>query len=175
MCDLYANWVLQRAPVHCKIVRDQVDNFPGPAFKKRGRIVRSKFRFKTSHLSGLTCDRSQLLALASINYVEIFDIEPTTKEQRVADPSQHDGTVTSAALSSKVFYCRADEVSLPTPEFGPGSRERKGQQLVANDIQNGMEVEFWAIPSISKCAAFNVVVVPPAKSDTTVILHIISQ
>lgn len=166
-CKVAVNWAAQRQPMYFRLVSTTTT----VAACKRGRIVRSKFRLKLPPsldssimmLGGMN-DGSKgsekeeeesisTAALGLVDLVEIFDLEERTKDQRLAELSASaTSPANSAMLSPKVFYCRHDEVTVGIDaEFGVSGRD---------GVQNGSEVEFWAVSSLSRCMAFNVSVIP---------------
>ncbi len=165
LCKVVVNWAAQRQPLYFCLASTTA----ALAVCKRGRIVRSKFRLKlplsleslmpgqinegNKEVASVAEDSISSAALALVDLVEIFDLEERTKDQRLVDlAASAVAPANAVTLSPKVFYCRHDEVTLgPDAEFGAAGRD---------GIQNGSEVEFWAVPSLSSCMALNVSVVP---------------
>ena len=139
-CLLTVNWLLQRSPLHASIVSPKIDS---KAIKKKGRIVRLKFRAKppaenadgsattsSSTPSGPAAELFSVYNLSAVDFVEIYDLEDRSK---VADASN--------STIGPLYYCDMREVVVPPLS----SDEREG-------LQYGDEVEFWSVPSLGNIA-----------------------
>ena len=133
-CLLSINWVLQRSPLHANIVSERIDQKgTQKALKKRGRIVRLKFRAKPLDAASITTTPSgpaeELVSaynVSSVDFVEICE-----SDERVGKLSD--------SPSSAFYYCDAREIVV-SDENG---REK---------MQTGDELEFWCVQSIGNIA-----------------------
>mmetsp|Transcript_31176 Transcript_31176/g.42895 ORF Transcript_31176/g.42895 Transcript_31176/m.42895 type:complete len:1222 (+) Transcript_31176:112-3777(+) len=137
-CLVSVNWFLQRSPLFASIVSVNLDQ---KAIKKKGRIVRLKFRSKGSESSPAN----------AVEFVEIFDLEERSKDYR-QQPSE---AAAGGPVSGPTYYCDMREVQYP-----PEENSKEG----SNSLQYGDEVEFWCIPAVGNIA-FHVTVLPKLSSE----------
>ena len=134
-CLVSVNWVLQRSPLHANIVSERIEQKGAQkGLKKRGRIVRLKFRAKPLDASSTSITTpsgpaDELVLTYNISSVEFVEIcESDERAGKLSD-----------SPSSAFYYCDVREIAV-SDENG---REK---------LQTGDELEFWCVPSFGNIA-----------------------